>query len=274
MYQGRIAALATRHDKHSLIAPSMGTHLGLEVRTAAVDTDRFGTFSGEVPRSDDMLKTAIAKARSGMRDLGLPLGFASEGSIGSEGFLPITDLELVVFVDDDVGFYVAESCSSLDIKARAWIYDTKNPLEEELERAGFPEHGLIVRLPNVPNAPIFKGIHDLETLLHSIDRLAQYGQGQIMIETDLRANHCPSRRPHITSAAERLALRLTRTCPSCGCPGWGEIKKIRGRRCASCDAPTYVVLGHLEGCASCSERCEAIHNSTPVDPANCPYCNP
>ena len=274
MYRGRVAALATRHDKLPLIAPPMSTHVGLDVHVADVDTDKFGTFTGEIPRPEDMLKTAIAKARAGMWELGVPLGLASEGSIGSEGFLPITDFEMVVFVDDEAGFHLVETFSSHDIKARSWVYDANKSLEEELVKARFPEHGLIVRSPENVSAPVFKGIHDREMLLQSIERLARCWPGVIVVETDLRANHCPSRRPHITAAAERLALRLTRTCPSCGCPGWGEIKKVRGRRCASCDTPTYLVMGRLDGCALCGVSIESIDNSTSADPANCPYCNP
>lgn len=274
MYTGRIAALASKHDKLSLIHPPLRDLLGLELRQAIIDTDQFGTFSGEISRPGDMIKTAIAKARAGMREMGVPLGFASEGAIGSEGFMPITDLEIVVFVDDEAGFHVAEASSSCNIVARSWKFDESVPIDEELTRSGFPEHGLIVRLQTVTNGPVFKGIHDRRKLFDAIHQLEAHHPNEIIIESDLRANHCPSRRPHIATAAERLALRLTRTCPSCNCPGWGEVRKIRGRRCATCDAPTFVVLGHIDGCALCGVEQEVVTDPSPVDPSNCPFCNP
>lgn len=274
MYMGRVAALASKHDKLSLIHPPLRDLLGLELRQANIDTDQFGTFSGEIARPSDMVRTAIAKARAGMRELGVPLGFASEGAIGSEGFLPITDLEIVVFVDDEAGFHVAEASQSTDIVARSWVYDHAAPIDEELRRAGFPEHGLIVRLQKVSMGPVFKGIHDRQTLFDAIRQLEAHHPHEIVIESDLRANHCPSRRPQIAAAAERLALRLTHTCPSCDCPGWGEVRKIRGRRCATCDAPTFVMLGHVDGCALCGAERELVVDQSPVDPSNCPYCNP
>ncbi len=50
-----------------------------------------------------MLETAVAKARLGMRQLGLPHGIASEGSFGPHPLVPFlaASTELIVLVDDD-----------------------------------------------------------------------------------------------------------------------------------------------------------------------------
>lgn len=274
MYEGRRASLATKHDKLPLVAPPMLREIGLEVCVAEIDTDSFGTFAGDIPRPADMLKTAVAKARAGMRKLGMPIGFASEGSIGRDGFMPISDLELVVFVDDEIGFHVSEAVTSYDIVAHSWTQNFADPREEDLKRAGFPDHGLIVRCQDVSAGVVFKGIHDPAKLKSAIEQLRSQGMDEVVVESDLRANHCPSRRSNIRVAAERLAIRLTRRCPSCDCPGWGEVRKVRGRVCASCHAPTYMVMGHVNGCAACGMQKEELHGLEPADPSNCPYCNP
>ena len=40
--------MATMHDKLPLIGPAMADALGMTVRAAKVDTDRLGTFTGDI----------------------------------------------------------------------------------------------------------------------------------------------------------------------------------------------------------------------------------
>ena len=50
-YAHRPAAFLTQHGKESLIGPMLQAALGCQViRAEGYDTDRLGTFSGEVPR--------------------------------------------------------------------------------------------------------------------------------------------------------------------------------------------------------------------------------
>ncbi|HAN70836.1 MAG TPA: hypothetical protein DCQ36_04495, partial [Actinobacteria bacterium] len=79
----------------------MGDVLGMGVAEAAIDTDAFGTFAGDVPRVGTPTEVAIAKARAGMQLLGLDIGLASEGSIGPDPVsgLIMRDTEFVVLVD-------------------------------------------------------------------------------------------------------------------------------------------------------------------------------
>ena len=59
---GKIAVLATMHGKERVIAPLVETRLGLRVRLpGAFDTDRFGTFSGEVKRAGSQIEAARVK---------------------------------------------------------------------------------------------------------------------------------------------------------------------------------------------------------------------
>ena len=273
-YKGRISTLASKHDKLPLIAPPMLRQLDLEVVGVDVDTDLLGTFSGEVTRDGDMLTTAVRKARMGMQASGLDLGFASEGSIGRRGFFPTEDFEIVVFVDDSQGITVTESATSFEIAAHSWRLDTKTRLEEELSRAGFPEHGLIVRDGEDTSAPIHKGIHELDHLLLAIKDLHRHGSSMIQIESDLRANHSPSRRLVIAKAAEKLARRIATACPACSCPGWGEVRRLPGRRCAGCLVPTRLALAVLEGCARCDATRTVDLGLPDADPDRCEWCNP
>ena len=109
-YHGQQAALATKHGKLAQIGPALLAAVGLEVIPVDVDTDMFGTFTGEVQRPGDALQTAIAKAQAAAHAGGLTLGIASEGSFGPHPGIPFVaaNLEIVVLVDLKLGCHVAE----------------------------------------------------------------------------------------------------------------------------------------------------------------------
>ena len=65
-YRGRRIALATLHGKAAAVGPAVRRHLGAGlVVPPGLDTDAFGTFAGDVPRTGTMGTTALAKARAG-----------------------------------------------------------------------------------------------------------------------------------------------------------------------------------------------------------------
>lgn len=272
-YAGKKASLATMHGKLELISPQMNT-LGLAVFTSPIDTDMFGTFTGDVARLHSPVDTAIAKAREGMWASSTTLGIASEGSIGVQGFLPfVADVETVVFVDDDEEFVLSETATSHQIVTHSWSLGHGLPQEADLERAGFPDHGLIVRT-DADNVAITKGIHDLEELNRVVEQCWEMGATHVSVESDLRAHHCPSRRPTIAEAARKLAERLSHTCPACNCPGWGLVDVVRGRECALCNGPTQGKIADVYGCCRCPEQKTTLLDVPLADPSTCERCNP
>lgn len=256
----------------------MSRSLGLDVVSVDVDTDSLGTFSGEVERVGTPWEVAVAKARLGMEASGLPLGLASEGSIGPDDAIPflVSDVELVVLVDDVRGIVIGETAGEYGIPTVAIDVRIDSVIDDEdLARAGFPEHGLIVR-PLGTTGPIVKGVHDHHELHEAVVRCAsESGASVLRIESDLRAYHHPTRRTVIARAAERLSARLTRLCPSCDCPGWGVGRHDRGAPCSVCRASTRVVSTEHFICASCSyEEAKPTDAAAGVDPQYCPRCNP
>ena len=273
-YHGRRASLTTMHAKLPLVAPSMQDILGLEVFDVVADTDSLGTFSGEQCRRDTPFNTAVKKARMGMDLSGSRIGFASEGSIGNDNLLPIAvDHELLVFVDDEEGFILAESSSSYEIRVGRWDVADDIPTFDELTKAGFPDHGMIVR-GHDRTTDIHKGIHTMEGLEQAFRDCKSSGAHMVIVESDLRAHHSPSRRAVIQAASHKLAERLLQTCPECDCPGWGVVNVLRGRPCAMCTQPTQVKSASVMGCARCDHREIAQQIDEPVDPSCCDFCNP
>ncbi|MBU3689205.1 MAG: hypothetical protein FGM29_06595 [Actinobacteria bacterium] len=260
----------------------MSRFLDLDVVTVDVDTDSLGTFAGEVERVGTPWETAVAKARLGMEASGRTLGLATEGSIGPDDTMPflVADLELVVLVDDERGIVIGEgevdygiptAAADVDISATSGLGVDSGLLE----RAGFPAHGLIVR-PLSGIVGITKGIHDADELRRAMERcMRESGSNVVRIESDLRAHHHPTRRVVIARAAERLAERLARLCPSCRCPGWGVGRRSRGAPCSVCRSATRIVRSEQFVCASCPHEEEVPTDAAAgVDPQYCPRCNP
>lgn len=251
--------------------------LGLEVVTTEVDTDSLGTFDGDVPRVGSPWDAATAKARLGMVESGRPLGLATEGTFGPSDASPFVtaDVELVVLVDDELGIVIGETAVEFAPPAVALDVRPGDLDVEVLRRAGFPEHGLIVR-PSGRSTTIVKGIHDERTLFDAIDRCAALSVcGTARVESDFRAHHHPRRRQVIARAAERLASRLAALCPTCAAPGWGVSRREAGAACSWCGRATRLTAVEHWACPACAygER----HDVGPVggvDPAHCQTCNP
>jgi hypothetical protein len=275
-YSGRVAALATKHAKDEAIAPIFRDLLGIQVQVVNIDTDSFGTFTGDIPRTDSPLNTAIAKARAGMTESGHSLGLASEGTIGPDPFMPFftADIETIVFIDDERGIVVSETIRSTEITA---IRETVAPdadLTKLLASADFPRHGLIVRPPEPHVAPIAKGITDKTSLLLAIRECASH-YGTAVVESDLRACYSPSRMRNIQECATRLAERIGTPCPECAGPGWGRVEPVRGLPCSACG--TYVetaIRADVFGCPGCPAVREVARSQQTVEPRWCPRCNP
>ena len=101
-FKGRRLLIATRHGKEAVIAPVLEEALGVRcIVPDNYDTDRFGTFTGEIPRAHDPVGTARLKCETAMDEYGLDLAVASEGSFGAHpsiSFVPCNE-ELLVLID-------------------------------------------------------------------------------------------------------------------------------------------------------------------------------
>jgi hypothetical protein len=100
--------MPTKHDKARLVTKHFNEILGMQVQEVVVDTDVFGTFSGEIERAGTPLETAIKKARVGIETTSNPFAIASEGSVGPDPIFGLVNanIETMVFVDDELGIQV------------------------------------------------------------------------------------------------------------------------------------------------------------------------
>ena len=151
--------------------------------------------------------------------------------------------------------------------------------DDYLQRVNFPSHRLIVRPHSAhANAPILKGIGTIDALVEGIKAtLALPDTQQVLIQTDMRAHHNPTRMKVIARLAEKMTLRLKRLCSKCGCPGWGIVRILYGLPCSDCGRPTKLELAHVYGCGGCGHE-EENHTeaeaSSFAPPKWCDFCNP
>ena len=263
------AVLATQHGKARAIAPAFARRLGLAVVETHIDTDAFGSFTGEVPRTGTALDAAIAKARAGMAATGSPLGLASEGSFGPHPWLPFgaAGVETLVFIDDARGLVIHETRLSRRTNYARLELGAAADVPAFLARAGFPAHALVVR--GADGAVLAKGVQD-ETALARLRPQAS------ALETDMRAHLNPTRMAAIRSVAVRLAARLATPCPACGSPGFGEVAPRPGLPCNDCRQPTALAAGLAVTCPACGhvEDRPRPDGRTAASPADCSWCNP
>lgn len=281
-FHGRTLCIATMHGKQRVIAPQLAARVGVHCipTSGGFDTDRFGTFSGEVPRTGSALDAARAKAHAALGATAVDLAVASEGS-----FFPHPDacllqvgVELLLLVDLRLGIeIVAEHATTATNHARSPC----RSLDEALAfgaRVGFPAHGLLVLLGDPPRR-VWRGLQDPAALAAAVQAAVAASERDGLpcwVATDMRAHQNPTRMLAIECAAAALAERMATACPECGLPGFGKSGVVRGLPCAACGAPTARVRADVHTCVRCPARREIPRQDgrRTADPAGCDACNP
>jgi len=281
----RRLVLASRHGKERAMARPFRHGLGLELVVAdQVDTDRFGTFSGERPRPADAATTCRLKAEAALEVTGACLGVASEGSFGphpSIPFLPLA-IEWMTVVDRRRDLVISERLEGPPTNFNHTMIAAGADPRSWLERIGFPAHAVIVRPhrlnpPASAPAPISRGLRCPQALEQAIRGAAAHSaDGLALLETDMRAHCNPTRMASIRQLSFRLVRRLATPCPWCGSPGWGAIGCEAGLPCGWCGQPTALIRSEIHGCGACDHRLAMPRcgGQRRADPGQCPHCNP
>ncbi len=278
-FNERTLVVATMHGKEKVILPVLEARLGVRgVVASGLNTDQFGTFTGEIPREGSPLETARRKVMAALDATGASLGIASEGSFGPHPAIPFlaADAELLLLVDRDNGAEIVAQEISPDTNYGRKVCRTLAEVEAFAQRALFPSHALIVHGGNVHDKDLVtKGIADPARLREAASAILSR-QATVTIETDMRAFHNPSRMRVIAKATETLLQKLTSPCPACGWPGFVPKEKIPGLPCAWCGEPTSLALAVVSRCDRCGHALKQAYPNglRKSDPAYCDKCNP
>jgi hypothetical protein len=272
-YRGRAISFATMHGKELLAREAFQRILGADVTAPEyLDTDQFGTFAGDIPRTLAPVAAARAKARLGMQITGTRLGLASEGSF-SAGLATIESRELLVFIDDELGFELVEKLVGMSPIPGGRKVSAVETALDFATTAGFPTQGVIIQARAAGRMTAHKSLADLPDLERTVTALLASG-AELTILPDYRAHRSPTRAESIRDLCTRLAERLATTCPTCAVPGFGQLGVERGVPCAQCGLPTQLVAAHIVGCQLCGHRERHPRDATSADPQWCDFCNP
>lgn len=278
IFEGRRLIIATKHKKESVIAPLFEKHLGVQCFVPTdFDTDKLGTFSGEIERKNDALTTVRQKCLLAMGEYHCDLGIASEGSFGPHPsiFMAHADDEFLIFIDKKNNLEIIVRELSLDTNFNAATVSSFQNLVDLVNTVGFPEHGIILKntKEEVPN--VVKGIQSWELLEESFHMLSA-DNSQVVAETDMRAMYNPTRMKVIEKAAHKLVEKIKSLCPQCHEPGFGVVNIKSGLPCEWCGSPTNSTKSHIYKCQKCNFEQENMfpNNKKTEDPMFCDYCNP
>ena len=266
------------HGKERVMRPLIERYLDLEVEShVEINTDEFGTFTGEVERCFDPITTLRNKILKGLEVSRLTLGIGNEGSFGPHPEMPFItcDQEIAMLIDleNNIEIFEVETATHTN-HARKEINSVKD-LHEFATLSNFPSHALILKQVKDGNVTeIRKGIlvwELLYTIMHEFSR----SDTIIIAETDMRAHLNPTRMKVIEKATENLLKKLTNTCPECRWPGFTCVETKPGLKCSQCGQPTLIMLSKIYQCKSCDYRDERFYlKGQKADPQYCDHCNP
>ena len=273
-FKGGTCVVATMHGKEEQVVPVLAETLGLVfLPLADFDTDRFGTFTGDVPRMGTQEEAARRKAEAALAASTARFALASEGSFGPHPSLPFVtaDRELLLLLERDQpnAWMIWEV--SVDTNA---FEEPINSLSQGLELArthGFPEAGMVVKAAGDYSRKGLCSESNLEEALKEALHL-----GEVTLLADLRAMHNPKRRAVIAKAARQMAEVLEAQCPSCSFPGFRVVEREPGLPCAWCGTPGRMPLRAISRCQRCTFQSTREHPDgiTEMPAQYCDQCNP
>lgn len=271
-----LVVFPTKHKKEAVVAPIFQKELNWKVIPLEIDTDYFGTFSGEIPRTQSPEKTALLKAQKGIKESGLTRAIASEGSIGPLPIAPFinSDLEIMVFLDLSAGIQIIEKHVSLEIVTFQEEINSESKIELIINNAGLPSHAVILR--DKDSRWVKKGLNKISDIKSEINNFFGLNpHDTLIIESDFRAMYSASRMKNIEACAKKLAQRLKSKCPKCSTLGWGVTELKLGLPCSTCNnLVEKEVKADIYSCVKCDFKIEKLRSIKFVDPSKCNLCNP
>lgn len=278
LFKGRKIILATKHQKEKVITPILKKELGLEcIVPQDLDTDVFGTFTGEIERLNDPVETARLKCLKAMEQSGFDIEISNEGSFGMHPtiFYIHADSEIVILIDkkNKLEFIVREISTKTNFNGSE--IKSYKELQAFAKSTLFPSHGLILRKSKDYKENIFKGITTAKDLKNAYNILMDK-YGSVYVETDMRALYNPTRMKVIEKAVQKLITKIKTHCPKCDMPGFSITEAKEGLLCENCELPTRSTLLHILNCPSCGYAEEKMypHGKFSEDPMYCDICNP
>lgn len=277
-FKGKKAYFATMHGKEEILKP-LFFELGIECVSGLIDTDKLGTFSGEVERVGSVMDTLKKKIHICSQTYPeAELIVASEGTFGPHPTFGLieTDLESLLIWDRFNKTVLYADYLDLNPLVAEEVFSSFEEAQFFLDRVNLLKNGVIVH-PQNSFSPIFKGLHDEENVASAMAKCFLNSlSSNVLIKTDLRACHNSRRREAIYEAGKNLIKKLRSLCPRCFYPGFDVSETIPGLECDECGAPTHLAEKFIFTCNSCRmvEERPRPDGKKYADPGYCDFCNP
>ena len=279
MFRGRHITIATKHGKEKALAPLVSTLLeAIPVTYSNIDTDQFGSFSGETERTGTPIETLRAKTEQAYQITGHRRFIVSEGSFGAHPSIPFitANEEWLLYTDLDLEHEVLIRSISTETNYAQQEVQSVDDLNAFLANQDFPENGLIlIGKEQQTILEVIKDFQNEEALFSAFNKLKERFQ-QIEIQTDMRAHKNRLRMKHIESTGRKLIERMLSACPECHFPGFGITALEKGLHCRYCQSPTNDILAAYQECSNCHFNSRIMYPNDRhfADPGTCNFCNP
>lgn len=275
-FDDRLVLVASRHGKAEAMQRPMHRLLGVRLWSPPnLDTDQFGTFSGDIARPGppiDMLRAKIALCRQVHPG---PIVIATEGAYGPHPLFGGVAIgrEWMMWDDAESALTVVELKISMTKYYYAARMSDPSQLNDALIRCGWPVLAVTLHASD-SGLPSFKGLSEIHDINDALRQFKQMGANDIVIATDMRAHLHPPRQRTIRHLAAKLARRVCSPCPKCLRFGFGKQGAEKGLPCVECDAPTNQIKGRFRLCEHCDYRHYTWQANGYAAPGYCPMCNP
>jgi len=281
-FKNRVGVLATMHKKEEIISPILEKELGIKINVPqGLNTDQFGTFTRDIERKGNQLEAARYKAKEALAITGETLAFASEGTFGPHPFLPFVPFnrEIVLLLDQANELEIIGDATTTDTNYNHKVVKTFQEAYDFSVAAGFPQHGIVVQVSacTKDQTEIIKGIITKEALKNAVElALKKSKNGEIYVETDMRALYNPTRMKNIETATRDVVKNIYNLCSECSWPGFKLIESKKGLPCDWCGLPTELLCSVIYSCKKCGYSEEKLYPNgmEKADPRHCQYCNP
>lgn len=277
-FEGRKLLISSIHKKEEVVAPLFEKKLNVSCyKSTKIDTDLFGTFSGEINREYDFLETLRKKCLHGMEVEGYDLGFASEGSFGAHPFIPFANAnqELTILIDKKNQLEVVGNHFTTDTNFNGKKIFSLNSALDFADNSGFPSHALVIKSAQNTKNVLKKGIVDELEFIEIVKNKLEIFES-LWIETDMRACYNPTRMKSIEKSAENLIENILSKCPNCNFPGFSIVASHSGLNCKVCGSQTKSILRNEYRCKKCNHTANDYYPNgrEKEDPTFCDFCNP
>jgi hypothetical protein len=188
------------HEKEKILEPLFAKEFSAKIVVPhGIDTDRLGTFTGEIKREIELKSVLRQKAMIGIDQTGLTFGLASEGSFGPHPWIPFVSCnqESLIFIDLQRGLEIFSHFISTDNRAEYIHAENFEQVTEFLQKIQFGPQGVVLKPSHdyVDSTDyIFKGLQDIVDVKDAFQKIkANFDAKTVFVETDNRAFLSPKR---------------------------------------------------------------------------------